>query len=137
MTTNPTHIQPSRALALALTIFIGGTLTGACTTLDTGGAGSSYAYIMGEMTTTETAYLPAGFEVARTVLEGRGYRIKTSDRDEIRGTLLAENPEGGQARIDLDQLGIQKLRISIRIGIVGDREESRQILDSIRSRLAA
>lgn len=133
----PARHHPRAAALLALSLLIAGSLAGACSTLDTSGAGESYAYIMGEMTTTETAYLPAGFEAARTVLEARGYRIKTSDRDDLRGSLLAEGAESSQARIDLEQTGVQRLRISVRIGVVGDREESRRILDGIRSRLTS
>jgi hypothetical protein len=132
----PTRHRSHAATLLALSLLIAGPISGACSTLDTSGAGESYVYIMGEMTTTETAYLPAGFEAARTVLEARGYRIKASDRNDLRGSLLAEGAESSQARIDLEQTGVQRLKISVRIGVVGDREESRRILDSIRSRLS-
>ncbi len=108
---------------------------GGCETFDTSGSGDSYSYVMGEMSATESGRLPAAMEAARTVLESSGYRVGTFTRDEVNGKIDAETAQGRTARIEAEQVGLERVRIRVRVGAIGDRAESRRILDAIRLRL--
>lgn len=109
-----------------------------CETINTvasSGEGDSYAYVMGEMSATEVAQLATAMEAARTVLESGGYRVTGFTRDEVRGKIDSATAGGRTARIDFEQVSLDKVRMEIRVGTIGDRAESRRILDAIRLRL--
>jgi hypothetical protein len=109
-----------------------------CETIDTvssSGAGDSYSYVMGDMSATEVGQFTTAMEAARTVLESSSYRVTSFVRDEIRGTIVAETSQGRSAQMEFEQMGLDRVRMKVRIGIVGDRDESRRILDAIRLRL--
>lgn len=134
-TTGPRRVAPGACVFAGIALAAAVGALGGCSTLDTSGSGDSYSYIMGSMSTTETARLPAAFEAARTVLESSGYRVTSMTRDDIKGNLLGEKPQGRQCVIDVEQLGLERVRIEVRVGVIGDRDESRRILDAIRLRL--
>lgn len=108
---------------------------GGCETLDTSGSGDSYSYVMGDMSATEEGTLPTAMEAARTVLESSGYRVSIFTRDDVRGSIVAEKAQGREAQMEFEQMGLERVRMKIRVGVVGDRDESRRILDAIRLRL--
>lgn len=109
-----------------------------CETIDTvssSGAGDSYSYIMGDMSATETGQFATAMEAARTVLESSNYRVTSFVREDVRGTFVAETPQGRSAQMEFEQTGLDRVRMKVRIGVIGDRDESRRILDAIRLRL--
>ena len=108
---------------------------GGCETLDTSGSGDSYSNVMGDVSTVEDGRLPAAMEAARTVLESSGYRVGSFTRDDVRGAIVAANQQGREAQMEFEQVGLERVRMKIRVGIIGDGEESRRILDAIRLRL--
>lgn len=99
------------------------------------GSGDSYSYVMGDMYTTEETRLPRAFEAARTVLESSGYRVGSMTRDDEKGQISAQRGEGQTVQVALERRGLDKVRIQVRVGVVGDRAESKRILDEIRLRL--
>lgn len=134
---NATHTPPRRSL---LPLFAAGALLSGvgCETIDTvssSGAGDSYSYVMGDMSATETGQLTTAMEAARTVLESSSYRVTSFMRDEVKGTIVAETSQGRSAQMEFEQMGLDRVRMKVRIGVIGDRAESRRILDAIRLRL--
>ncbi|MCW5768772.1 MAG: DUF3568 family protein [Phycisphaeraceae bacterium] len=129
---------PSRPFLFAL--FAAAALLSAagCETIDTvssSGAGDSYSYVMGDMSATEIGQLATAMEAARTVLESSNYRVTSFMRDEVKGTLVAETSQGRAAQMEFEQMGLDRVRMKVRVGVIGDRDESRRILDAIRLRL--
>lgn len=139
--TSQTHRNRTRARALVRSCTLACAallLAPGCETINTvtsSGEGDSYAYVMGEMSATETAQLATAMEAARTVLESSGYRVTGFTRDEVRGKIDSATAAGRTARIDFEQVGLDKVRMAIRVGTIGDRAESKRILDAIRLRL--
>lgn len=132
------HARPRPLIsALAACALLSTALPG-CETIDTvssSGAGDSYSYVMGDMSATEVGQLTTAMEAARTVLESSNYRVTSFVRDEIRGTIVAETSQGRSAQMEFEQMGLDRVRMKVRIGVIGDRDESRRILDAIRLRL--
>lgn len=135
----PGHQPRPRAFIRALAAgALLSTASMSCETMDTvssSGAGDSYSYVMGDMSATEVGQFTTAMEAARTVLESSSYRVTSFVRDEIRGTIVAETSQGRSAQMEFEQMGLDRVRMKVRIGIVGDRDESRRILDAIRLRL--
>lgn len=123
---------PAIAVALAAS---GHLVTAGCEAFDTSGSGDSYSNVMGDISATEEGQLPAAMEAARTVLESSSYRITKFTRDDVRGAIVAETPQGRSAQMEFEQMGLERVRMKIRVGVIGDTEESRRILDAIRLRL--
>jgi hypothetical protein len=127
--------RAATSVAVGLLAVSGGIGVGGCETLDTSGSGDSYSYVMGDMSATEDGTLPTAMEAARTVLESSGYRVSIFTRDDVRGSIVAEKPQGREAQMEFEQMGLERVRMKVRVGVVGDRDESRRILDAIRLRL--
>lgn len=121
------------ALCLVLSVIAASLV--ACESLDTTGSGDSYSYVMGDLIATEEGTLPGAMEAARTVLESSGYRVTSFTRDEVKGAITGETSQGRSAQLQFEQMGLETVRIQLRIGVIGDRAESRKILDAIRLRL--
>lgn len=133
-----THAAPAGVAGLLVVMGSAaavGAAVGGCETLDTSGSGDSYSYVMGDMSATEEGTLPSAMEAARTVLESSNYRVSIFTRDNVRGSIVAEKAQGREAQMEFEQMGLERVRMKIRVGVVGDRDESRRILDAIRIRL--
>ena len=74
-------------------------------------------------------------ESARRALEELGMREIAVDVTEVDAKLAARTADDDGIAIDLDQLRPGATRISVRIGVLGERETSDAILELIRNHL--
>lgn len=98
------------------------------------GAGT-YAYVNGEMTTREDASLDRVWIAARGAVEDLQLITKDETKDELQAKISAERADGTSVTIKLDSEGADVTKIGVRVGVFGDRSQSRVILDKIRERL--
>ena len=74
-------------------------------------------------------------ESARRALEELGMREIAVDVTEVDAKLAARTADDDRIAIDVDQLRPDATRISVRIGVLGERETSDAILELIRNHL--
>jgi len=108
-------------------LFVAGAAAGA------GAAG--YAYVDGEVQTTEAASMDRTWEAVQAAMQDLQFPVTTKAKDALEGDLTARNAQNTTIRIKLKYVSNTSTEVRIRVGTFGDESLSRIILNKINSHL--
>jgi len=120
-----------RWLALLLLVPLGG-----CAAAAVGAAaGVTWVWVNGEVKATVPAALPEVVTASKEALENLELTAIGSTTDKLEGTVTGMLADGTKVRIRLKAVDFHSTETKIRVGRVGDRTISEQILRHIRQQL--
>ena len=105
-----------------------------CAALLVGGAGG-VVYYKGTLREDLDVPLDDVWEASMSTVEEMELDITGKAKDWLAGTIVALSAYGEEVKIVLKALPGEKTRVAIRIGVLGDREASRILLDAINEQL--
>ena len=98
------------------------------------GAGvGAYAYIKGDVRSSEAVSLDTAIRATQAGLKDMGYVVTETTTSGSETKLTAYGPGSKKVRVTLEKLSGTVTQISIRVGTFGDEGLSAQILGKIRS----
>jgi len=107
-----------------------------CLVLAAGAVGAAGAvWYMGELKATLEGTPPEVTRAARAALESMSMTVDSSTASDLDGRLTAHTSLDKQVTIHVERSGEHKSKIGIRVGTMGDEEQSRAILDRIQKKL--
>lgn len=120
-------------LALAvLSIFL---VSCAAAVLGVAGVAGGYVYVNGQLRDTIQAPLPRVNRACAQASKMMGFHTRKNVSDRLKGKMTAEMADGTKVYIWLKSAGPGITKIRIRVGYMGDRELSNQILRRIKNLL--
>jgi hypothetical protein len=109
---------------------------GGCAVVVVGGAAvAGYAYVKGDLKSTEGASLDKSWNATLLAMKEMSYPVIKQGKDAIAGELTARNASNKDVHIYLKKLSDSATEISIRVGTFGDEQASINILTKIKSHL--
>jgi len=114
------------ALGSGCALFVAGVVGGAA------GVGT-YAYISGELQTSEAVTLDKAWDATQAGMKDLGYTMVEKQKDSLRAKLTALGPGDKKIQVSLEKKSDTVTQIGIRVGTFGDETLSRQILAKIKS----
>jgi hypothetical protein len=100
------------------------------------GAGAvGYAYVNGEVESTEAASLSRTWDASLAAMQDMQYTVTSKAKDALEGNLTARNANNTEIKIKLKYVSNTATEVHIRVGKIGDETLSRAILDKIREHL--
>ncbi|HPR63514.1 MAG TPA: DUF3568 family protein [Thermoanaerobaculia bacterium] len=99
------------------------------------GVTGGYLFVNGQLKETVPAPLPAVHAAVKSSFIALGFHETREVADKLKGKLQAEMADGTRIYIWLKATDMDQTEVSIRVGYMGDRELSIQILKQIKSRL--
>lgn len=113
-------------------------LTG-CAALVLGGvAGAgSVVYIKGELKEDMAASVPAIHSASVSALKDLNIPIIEDNHDQLSASIKSKFADGSDVWIQIESVTAKSSKVTIRVGIMGDENKSRQILDGIHKHLPA
>ena len=114
----------------------GALLTSGCAALVVGAAAGagSVAYLKGELKSVEKGTVERGYQATLNVLDRMGMFVTKKTRDKQKGMVVARRADDTKITIHLKRIGEEVIEIRVRVGILGNEESSRQILEEIQKR---
>jgi hypothetical protein len=98
-------------------------------------AAGTVAYIKGELNATLEADVPAVAQATEAAIKNMKFFAISSKHDTVSGAFVARNAKDERITITLTKTGSGLTKTEIRVGILGDEELSRAILEEIRQGL--
>lgn len=98
------------------------------------GAGAVY-YVSGELKDTESASLDAVNRATLAALGDLKYAVVSDAKDSLNAKIIARTATDTKIEIQLAKQAPAITEIRIRVGVFGDEQMSRQILEKIKARL--
>lgn len=128
----------TRYLILAVLLF----LSSGCGALILAGAGAAagiagYKYYEGALIVVYEAPFKKTWDASRQVLKEMNCSIDRSEHDITSGTLWGEFKDGKTINIKLNYESSDETKVSIRVGVFGDKEASNVVKEKIRKILFA
>lgn len=128
-------MRSKRIVLLALLLSSLGFISG-CAVVLAGGAGAgTVAYIKGELQGTLDASLSRSLQATNRSLQSLRYVKVSQEADSTQADITARTAEDAKLSIKLSRLTDHATKISIRVGLFGDRTVSQNLLDEIRRKL--
>jgi len=107
-----------------------------CAVVVVGGAAvAGYAYVKGDLKSTEGASLDKSWNATLLAMKEMSYPVTKQGKDAIAGELTARNASNKEVHIYLKKLSDTATEFSIRVGTFGDEQASITILTKIKSHL--
>jgi hypothetical protein len=97
------------------------------------GAGT-VAYIQGELKTTDEVPLERAWIASQAAMDSMQFRVVEREKDVVDARLKAIGAADKEIYINLHSVSPQMTEVRIRIGVFGDQDLSRRILNEIRER---
>lgn len=98
------------------------------------GAGA-YVYVNGEYKQTVDSPLDKTWAATLTAVDQLQFKVKTKEKDGLKGRLTADQADGTNVWISLDANGDKSTVVVIRVGVAGNEQASKAIMDKIQSKL--
>ncbi|MFH1124226.1 MAG: DUF3568 family protein [Pseudomonadota bacterium] len=111
--------------------------TGCAPAIIAGGAAvgvGSTAFVYGQTKSEEKVSFDVAWNATRKAVEELGYTTTSKENGEFWGELIARDLKGKKLTVKLRSPDETRTEIKIRVGLFGDEQSSRRILDEIRSR---
>jgi uncharacterized protein YceK len=111
-------------------------LTGCAAVVVGGAAGAgTYAYIKGELKTTESATLDRAWSATQGAIKDLQFSTTSQAKDALQARLVARTAMDKKIEVQLTKVSDSLTEIRIRVGTFGDEDLSRTILHQIQKRL--
>ena len=112
--------------------------TGCAGLLIAGGAAAGiggYAYVKGELKSTESASLDQVWTATLGAMDELKYAVTTQEKDAVSAHLVARTAQDKRIDVHLKAISDDSTEIRIRVGTFGDEALSLLILDKIKKKL--
>jgi hypothetical protein len=134
------HRAPSHRLrALAIVCLLLAPLTTGCAAALLGAAAGAgtYAYMQGEASQT----YPGGFDqvwnASLNAMRDMNFEVVDTTRDSLGGEIKARRPvNNDEVTLKVEPVGSDSTRVKVRVGVMGDEDESKRIQQRISTTLA-
>jgi len=111
-------------------------LTGCAALLVGGAAGAgSVVYVKGQLKEDMAASVPAVHDASISALKELNLPIIEDAHDKLSAKITSRFADGSDVWIEIESVIAESSKITIRVGVMGDEQKSRQILDSIHKHL--
>ena len=110
-------------------------ITNGCAVVIVGGAAAGAGAIVwyhGELRSTDMVTFDRAYTAAQAGLTDLGYSIVNRTKGDVEAKITARGAGDRKVQVLLSKQSSNATNIGIRIGLVGDKDLSRQILDRIR-----
>ncbi|SCA63574.1 Uncharacterized protein SCG7109_AS_00100 [Chlamydiales bacterium SCGC AG-110-M15] len=121
-----------------LALLMGSALTSCGSMVFIGGAAAGaglYKYVRGEMLSVERATVEETYHATVKALEGLRITIDDGEYDSFAGFVTAQRVDGARIEVRLKSRQTDLTEITVRIGIFGDEEDSKRLLDAIHKEI--
>jgi hypothetical protein len=98
------------------------------------GAGS-VVYVKGQLKEDMNVSVPAVHDASISTLKGLSLPIFEDNHDKLSARIKSRFANGDDVWIEIESITAKSSKITIRVGILGDQNKSRQILDGIHTHL--
>ncbi len=125
----------SRFVLMMLTAALAA-LGGGCVAVVVGGAAAgagAYVWVSGELRSTESVAYDQAWDAALAGLKDMDFTITDQDKGAIEATLTARGTGDTKVKVTVRKVTGTLSEFRIRVGTVGDKSLSEQILEKIRS----
>jgi len=113
------------------------TLTSGCFLVVGAAAGvAGYAYVDGEIKTTEAASLTQTYDATIAAMKDLEFTVTDKSKDALSGHVTAQTANNKTVKIKLKYLSKTSTEIRIRVDTFGDETLSRTVLNKINSQLS-
>lgn len=118
----------------ALVAVAGGCLAAAAAGGAAAGAGAA-TYYVGKIQETFDAPVAKVYDAAVATLQQQGLELAVQKQDNVTGHLESEYADGKHVWIDMEALPEGGTKVSVRVGLMPDKDRAKTILDGIRKKL--
>ena len=120
-----------------LCLIVSMTFLGSCAALVVGGAAGagSFAYVSGELKTSENTSLNKGYKATLKAMSSLRYKVTKSNYDALKGSVVARESGDKKVQVLLKQISDGVTEFKIRVGLFGDEIISQAILKKIQANL--
>ncbi|HOE12698.1 MAG TPA: DUF3568 family protein [bacterium] len=125
---------PFIGLAILLPMVFGGCAAAVIAGSAAAGAGT-WAFLHGELETTERASLNRVWEATQKAVESMEFQVKEREKDALNAKIVSVDSRKRFITIQLTSVSANETRIKIRVGTFGDEAASEQILKKIQLNL--
>jgi enolase len=124
-------------LVLAAALLSSALAVSGCLALAAGAAAGAgtYAYVQGEMNTTFEAPLDRVWAATQAAMNDLEFPIGERSKDALAGELRANQADGTPVRVRLNRVTDNTTEARVRVGMFGDEQVSRAVLERIRDNL--
>ena len=133
------QIMKKKLFLMFASLTLVGTLGSGCFLAVLGvGAGAGiggYAYVKGELKSTQDASLDRAFDAAKDAMKDLEFIVTSDNKDALSAQLIAHDAHDKRIEINLTKKTETTTEIAVRVAVFGDEALSRLILDKIKSRL--
>jgi len=123
-------------IRILLATFLSLSLTSCVAFLAGGAAGAgAISYLRGELQSTIGHDINRTWRATESAVAQLQFQVTEASADQTTGKLLAKNAAGTDVTIRLKRETENMTEVKIRVGVMGDRQMSEQILDQIKANL--
>jgi len=72
---------------------------------------------------------------AANAVRGLGFRVESDVHDSSSARIKAERADGKPVWVDVDRVTNNQCEVTVRVGVMGDKEAAMQVMDAIDARL--
>ena len=109
-----------------------------CAALLVGGAAGagSVVYVKGQLKEDMAASVPRVHDASISALKELSLPIIEDNHDKLSAKITSRFADGSDVWIEIESVTAESSKITIRVGVMGDEQKSRQILDGIHKHLS-
>lgn len=132
--------MPIAYRVLAAMTMAGSVISAGCTALVIGGAAvaaavGTYIYTEGRLESVEESPLDRVYDATVQAMKDLEFNLKEHTKDALQARVVALRADGTEVKVALEHKSDTTTDVRIRIGVVGDEEVSREVLERIRANL--
>lgn len=130
-----TRLSLPRLITTLLALFSGVLLSGCVVAAAAAAAAGAVAYIKGELNATFDEDVTTVAQATERAVTDMRFFIISNKTDAVSGEFILRNAKDERITIHLTKTGDNLTKVQIRVGLLGNEELSRSILDAIKQHL--
>ena len=129
-------MKPYKALLVLSAVLVTMLLSGCAALLVGGAAGAGGAvYVKGKLSEDVNATASQVHDATVSALKELNLPIIEDTHDNLSAKMKSRFADGAEVWIDISSLSTESSQITVRVGVLGDENRSRQILDAVHKHL--
>ena len=131
-------MKPFKVCLMLLSFLLFAMELAGCVALLVGGAAGagSVVYVKGQLKEDMSTSVPAVHNASISALKGLNLPIIEDNHDKLSANIKSKFADGHDVWIEIESVTAESSKITIRVGILGDENKSRQILDGIHKHVS-
>ncbi|HAM50705.1 MAG TPA: hypothetical protein DCP92_08455 [Nitrospiraceae bacterium] len=126
-----------RILSMLLSVMLLSMHMTGCVALVAGGAaGAGVVYIKGQLNENINEPVPRVYDASISALKELGLPLIDYDHDTVSAKIKSKFADGDDIWIEIEAVTAESSKITVRVGVMGDENKSRKILDVIHKHLS-